>query len=99
MLYVQSKQAEYLTDPSSVYKVYNETFPVINFKSFADTRHLILQTDAELFGGDTTLQVNYNVLDDAAVFEGIFEMKNKHLIEYGKMLSRISFVINPLNFP
>jgi hypothetical protein len=74
---------------------YNETLNrrirMIDFHSFSDLHHINVETDADIYGGDTQADLDYNLMDETLVISGNFEMKNKHLIEIDYMYAKFYF--------
>ncbi len=83
-------------------KIKNHITRVVAFRSYADANYIKVETDADLYGGDTIANVSYNIKEDSCKFhfkdklvivEGNFEMKNKKMIDYDNMFARLSFSV------
>jgi hypothetical protein len=56
---------EYSTNPNKINEQLDFTHRMANFNSFAECNSLNLDTDANLYGGDTVVEVDYNMLENA----------------------------------
>lgn len=72
-------------------KIHDVAYNLVSFSSVQDINKIEIQTDLDEYGGDTTVDLSYNMQEDALIIKGQWEMKNKHLIEYDKMFAKIYF--------
>ena len=66
------------------------TKELLSFKTFDEKNNLTLKTDASEVGGDTYCELDYNILEQALIMKGSFEMKRKNLIDVPIMFARIT---------
>jgi hypothetical protein len=79
-------------------RIYDQSTRLIEFNSYECLDDITVSTDADKYGGDTTVEVNYDIKHDSLVLEGNFEMKNKSLIETDVMFARLSFRVGKFRY-
>jgi hypothetical protein len=58
-------EKELFIDDQIINKTKNCSYRLISFKSNSDTNDIFVQTDADLYGGDTVANLSYNIKEDS----------------------------------
>ncbi len=54
-----------IVDKNLLYSIHNRTHNLIKFESYSDLKNLHINTDADMYGGDTIFDLKYNLENDA----------------------------------
>lgn len=74
-------------------QIENYSINVFKINSNQDLNLLDVNTDMNLYGGDTTAQLDYNLIDKAVVLKGRFSMRNRELVDYPNMCAIITIEV------